>query len=206
MIFKNRSVDEPEPKRRAKRRRLWMTVISILAAGVVLAAVALGIQNHADKVLTGQMIQTETELKTTGARIADIKDHRFGSMADYINAYARVEPLLNDYDHELHQYVDLCNRAQLRDEGVRLINIKPLRHRHNSEICRNTSGIIELIGRINAVMKKEVSVIGDMSSLPEQEQVQFWHEEFVPLLEQEHALRETLLLVGQRMSPGPTTN
>ena len=46
-----------------------------------------------------------------GGTIVEIKDHRFGSMADYINAYARVEPLLNDYDHTVHEYVDLCNKA-----------------------------------------------------------------------------------------------
>jgi hypothetical protein len=68
-------------------------------------------------------------------------------------------------------------------------------------ICRDASGIIELTGQINAVMTKEASVIRDMSSLPEKEQVQFWHEEFAPLLTQEHALRETLLAVGQRTSP-----
>jgi len=35
---------------------------------------------------------------------------------------------------------------------------------------------------INSVMKKEASVIHDMNSLPEQERVQFWHEEFMPLI------------------------
>jgi hypothetical protein len=103
------------------------------------------------------MIQTETDLETTGARIADIKDRHFTSTADYI-----------------------------------------------TDICRDASGIIELTGQINAVMKKEASVIRDMSSLPEKEQVQFWHEEFAPLLTQEHALRETLLVVGQRTSPEST--
>jgi hypothetical protein len=150
------------------------------AGGVVFASIALGIQNHDDHVLTAQMLQTETDLKTMGGTIVEIKDHRLGSMADYINAYARVEPLLNDYDHTVHEYVDLCNKAQLRDEGGVLINIKPLRRRRNSDVCRNASEMIELIGQINAVMKKEVSVIRDMSSLPEKNQVQFWHEEFVP--------------------------
>jgi hypothetical protein len=126
-------------------------------------------------------------------------------MADDINPYARVEPLLNDYDHELHKYVDLCNRAQLRGEGGLLPNIKPLRHRHKSDVCRNASGMIELVGQINAVMKKEVSVIRAMNSLPEKEQVQFWREEFVPLLAQEHAWRETLRVVGQRMAPESTS-
>ena len=176
----------------------------MLAAGVVTVLAVLGIQNHEDHVLTAQMIQTETDLKTTGARIADIKDRKFTSMAEYVSAYSHVAPLLDDYDHKLHEYVDLCNRAQLRDERWLLINIRSLYRRHNSDIRRNASGIIELTDQINAVMKKEASVIRDMSSLPEKEQVQFWHEEFAPLLTEEHALRETLLVVGQRMSSEPT--
>jgi hypothetical protein len=207
MIFKNNCVDELDVQKRPKKSRFWMVVVSlIVTGGVVAGVVALGIQNHEDQALTAQMLQTESDLKTMGSRIADIKDHRFGSMADYINAYARVEPLLSDYDHKLHEYVDLCNKAQLRDERGSLITIKPLHHRRNSEVCRNASGMIELIGQINAVMKKEVSVIRDMSALPDKEQVQFWHEEFAPLLAQEHALRETLLIVGQRMAPQPTPN
>jgi hypothetical protein len=150
------------------------------------------------------MIQTEADLKTTGARIADIKDRHFTSMADYISAYSHVAPLLDDYDHKLHEYVDLCNPAQLRDEGWLLINVKSLHRRHDSDICHDASGIIELTGQINVVMKKEASVSRDMSSLPEKEQVQFWHEEFAPLLTQEHVLRETLLVVGQRTSPEST--
>jgi hypothetical protein len=54
-------------------------------------------------------------------------------------------------------------------------------------------------------MKKKTSVIRDMSSFPEDEQVQFWHEEFVPLFAQEHALRERLALAGQRMSSETTS-
>jgi hypothetical protein len=45
-------------------------------------------------------------------------------------------------------------------------------------------------------MSKEASVIRDMSSLPNEEQVQFWYEEFVPLLAQEHALRERTGISG----------
>jgi hypothetical protein len=85
-----------------------------------------------------------------------------------------------------------------------LIDIKSLRRRHNSDICRDASGIIGLTAQINTLMKKEASVIRDMSSLSEKEQVHFWHEEFAPLLTQEHALREILLVVGQRTSPQST--
>ena len=67
----------------------------------------------------------------------------------------------------------------------------------------NASEIIQLVRQISSVMRKEASVIRDMSSFPEGEQVQFWHEEFVPLLAQEHALRERLALAGQKMSSEP---
>lgn len=203
-MFTNDKVDEADLQRRQPRFRFWIVFSLIVAGGVIAVVIELAIQSHDERVLTGQMIQTETDLKTTGAEIADIKDRKFDSMADYINAYAHIEPILDEYDHKLHQYVDLCNRAQVQDEQWLMINKKSLHHRHNSEICHNTSGIIELTGQINAVMKKEASVIRDMSSLPEQEQVQFWHEEFAPLLTQEHALREELLSVGQRMSQQPT--
>jgi len=203
-MFTNGKVDEADLQRRQPRFRFWIVFSLIVAAGVIAVVIELAIQSHDERVLTGQLIQTETDLKTTGAEIADIKDRKFDSMADYINAYAHIEPLLDEYDHKLHQYVDLCNRAQVQDERWLMINKKSLHRRHNSEICRNTSGIIELTGQINAVMKKEASVIRDMSSLPEQEQVQFWHEEFAPLLTQEHALREELLSVGRRMSQQPT--
>ena len=69
-----------------------LLVISILVAGVVTVLVVFAIQNNEDHVLTAQMIQTETDLKTIGARIADIKDRNFTSMADYINAYSHVTP------------------------------------------------------------------------------------------------------------------
>jgi hypothetical protein len=147
MIFKNSSVDGSDPKKR-KRFRLWVIVMSLMGGGVVAVLIALGIQDHDDHVLAAQMIQSEAGLKTTGARIADIKDHEFKIMADYVNAYARVEPLLHDYDHKLREYIDLCNKAQLRDARRLLINIEPLHHRDNSDVCRNTWTIIELMGQI----------------------------------------------------------
>jgi hypothetical protein len=57
------------------------------------------------------------------------------------------------------------------------------------------------VRQINEVTKKEASVIHDMAALPPQEQLQFWHEEFMPLAAEEHALRENLLIAGQQASP-----
>jgi len=72
-------------------------------------------------------------------------------------------------------------------------------------VWRNNTEVIDLVRQVNEVMKKEASVIHDMASLPGEEQVQFWHDEFMPLAEQEHALREQLLIAGQRASPGRAT-
>jgi len=44
-----------------------------------------------------------------------------------------------------------------------------------------------------------------VSNMPENEQVQFFHEEFLPLAKEEHALREQLPEVGQRSSSSPST-
>jgi len=195
-----------EPKNAGKRFHLWAIAGSSILLGLILSvAIALGIQNHNDSVLGAQVAQSESELRTLGAQIAAIKDHRFGTMSEYIAAYARVEPLLKDYDLKLQQYSELCRTGQQRDQKRGLINIQRLHSRHNAEVWRNNGELIELVRQVNEVTKKEASVIHDMASLPAQEQVQFWHEEFMPLAEQEHALREQLLLLGQRVSPQRAT-
>ena len=216
MIFRRSSVDQSEaatapettsePKGAAKGFRIWVIAGSSILLGVVLSvAVALAIQRHNDGVLNAQVAQSESELRTLGAQIAAIKDRQFGTMSEYVAAYARVEPLLKDYDQKLQQYSELCSTAQQRDEKRGLINIRRLYSRYNAEAWRNNSALIELVGQVNEVTKKEASVIHDMASLPADEQVQFWHDEFMPLAAQEHALREQLLLVGQRASPERAT-
>ncbi len=124
-------------------------------------------------------------------------------MEDYVKTYAQIEPLLNEYDQKLQEYSALCDTAQERERERHVLNVQRLHKRSHPQVCRNTTEIVGLIRQINSVMKKEASVIHDMSSFPEQEQVQFWHEEFMPLLAQEHGLRERLLLEGERVSLQP---
>ncbi len=185
---------------------VWVSAASsIVFTLLLIVAIALGIQNHNDRVLGAQVAQSESELRTVGAQIAAIKDRQFGTMSEYIAAYARVEPLLKDYDQKLQQYSELCSTAQQRDQKRGLINIRRLHSRYNAEVWRNNSELIELVRQVNEVTKKEASVIHDMASLPAEEQVQFWHDEFMPLAAQEHALRERLVLAGQRVSPERAT-
>jgi hypothetical protein len=204
-IDKSESAARPgatrESKGTPKGFHIWVIAgSSVVLAAMLSVAIALGIRDHNDRVLGDQVAQSESDLRTVGAQIAGIKDRQFETMNEYIAAYAQVEPLLKDYDRKLQRYSELCNTAQQRDQKRGLINIRRLHSPYNAEVWRDNSELIELVRRVNEVTKKEASVIHDMTSLPAEEQVQFWHEEFVPLTEQEHALRERLLLVGQRVS------
>lgn len=194
------------PKGTAKRFRVWVIAgSSLVLAAALSVAITLGIQTHNDRVLDAQVAQSESELRALGAQIAAIKDHQFATMNEYIAAYARVEPLLKDYDQKLRHYTELCNTAQQRDEKRGPINIQRLHSRYNAEAWRNNSELLEIVRQVNEVTKKEASVIHDMASLPAEEQVQFWHDEFMPLAAQEHALRQQLLIFGQRASPERAT-
>ncbi len=59
------------------------------------------------------------------------------------------------------------------------------------------SEIIGLVRQINEVTKREISVVHAMASRPEPESMRFWHERFMPLAVQEHALCEQLQVVGE---------
>jgi hypothetical protein len=68
------------------------------------------------------------------------------------------------------------------------------------------SEIIGLVREINEVTKRQISVVHAMASLPESERMRFWHEQFIPLGAQEHALREQLQVVGQGRTPTLPSN
>jgi len=204
-MFRPGGMDQSEPKAGVKRLRIWMIVVALVVASALGVGIVLGVQNHEDHVLSAQITQTEVQLRALGAQIADIKDHEFKTMAEYVAAYAQIEPLLTEYDQTLQEYSELYNTAQQRDQKRGLLNIQRLHSRYNPEVWRNTLELIALIRAINEVMKKEASVIHDMGSIPEQEQVQYWHEEFMPLVAQEHALRERLVIAGQKVSQERST-
>ena len=204
-MFRSSRTGQSEPKAAANRRRIWIIALLLIVTSALSVAIILGVQNQEDHALTAQITQTEAELRVMGARIANIKDHQFETMAEYVAAYAEIEPLLTEYDQKLQQYSGLYSKAQERDQKRGLINIQRLHNRYSPEVWRDTSELIALIREINDVMLKEASVIQDMGTLPEQEQVQFWHEEFMPLVAQEHALRERLVIAGQKVSQERST-
>lgn len=186
------------------KRSLIFVVLAAVLIGLVVDAIAMGIENHTDRVLDAQITESQSEMRLVGGQIARMKDRDFESMAQYIQVYKRIEPLVDEYDQKLQRYTGLYRIAEQRDQHRSVIRFGRTRLRHQPDVWRDGWKIIDLVRQVNEITKKEVSVIHDMSNLPESEQVQFWHEEFMPLADEEHALREQLREVGQRSS-SPST-
>jgi len=181
---------------------------ALLAGGavvVIVAVVAIAfIQEHNDRGLTEDLDRTAVELQILGRQITEIKDADLKSMNDYISAYAQVEHLQSDYDQKLQKYSELYSLARKRDSDRGPFNVERFHRKHHPETWENMSEIIDLVRQINELTKRETAVVHAMASLPEQERVRFWHEQFVPLAAEEHALREKLLVAGQGMPPDET--
>jgi cell division protein FtsB len=119
---------------RKNPKRAWLIGASSVVLVVALClAIALTVQNHNDRELEARIEQSQSELMVTGAQIADIKDHQFGTMGEYIEAYARAGPLLGIYDQKLQQFSDLCNMAQERERKPRLVRMQRWFGRYHPE-------------------------------------------------------------------------
>ena len=123
-------------------------------------------------------------------------------MNDFIAAYAQVEPLEKEYDQKPQKFTDLYKTAKERDSHRSLLDFQRLRGSHHPESWEKMSQIIEIVRQINDITKREISVVHAMSSLPEPERARFWHEQFMPLAAQEHALRQELRVVGEESPTG----
>ena len=104
----------------------------------------------------------------------------------------------------MQKYVDLCNLARQQDVQRGLINVERLQGGYHLETWQNMAEIVALVRQINELTKREIAVTHGVAALPEKERVHFWHEQS-PLAAKENALREQLLVVGERVSPDRQT-
>ena len=182
-------------------RRYSIVAVVILVACIATAGVTLVVRDRNEKEMLSQLERSQAELRTLGGQIANIKDAGLTSANDFISAYAQIEPLEKEYEGKLQQFSALYERARERDSHRGWLDLERLRGRHHPETWEKMSEIIGLVRQINEVTKREISVVHAMASLPEPERVRFWHEQFMPLAAQEHALREQLQVVGQDRTP-----
>ncbi len=198
----NETAAVPDTEKKRRLPRYAVVTAAILCIGVITVATALAIQDRKDEAIAAEIARSESGLRERGAQIASIKDANLTSMNDFIAAYAQVEPLEKEYDQKLQKFTELYRNAKERDSHRSLLDVQRLRSRHHPESWEKMSQIIDLVRQINEITKREISVVHAMSSLPEPERARFWHEQFMPLAAQEHALREELQIVGQGQPSG----
>jgi hypothetical protein len=176
----------------------------VIVAILVVLGVASAVQDRRDKALATEIERTQFELLGLGGQITAIKDADLTTTNDYIAAFAQIEPIQKEYDEKLQKFSDLYSYARERDSHRGLIDIQRLRGKHHPETWDRMSEIIALVRQINDITKRESSVVHAMVGLPDAERPKFWHEQFLPLAAQEHALREKLVIVGQGKPPTPS--
>jgi len=185
-----------EQKSRAVPRYALFSGAAILAV-IVGVLTTFAIRDRRDKELAAELERTQSELLGLGGQITAIKDADLTTANDYIAAFAQIEPIQKEYDEKLQRFSDLYTHARERDSHRGLLYIQRLRGKHHPETWDKMSEIIGLVRQINDLTKRESSVVHAMAGLPDAERAQFWHEQFLPLAAQEHALREKLVIVGQ---------
>jgi len=190
-----------EPVNKQGIRRYAIVAVVILVACIAAAGVTLVVRDRNEKEMLSQLERSQAELRMLGGQIANIKDADLTSTNDFISAYAQIEPLEKEYEVKLQQFSGLYERARERDSHRGWLDLERLRGRHHPETWEKMSEIIWLVREINEVTKREISVVHAMAPLPEPERMRFWHEQFMPLAAQEHALREQLQDVGQGRTP-----
>jgi hypothetical protein len=182
-------------------RRYAIVAVVIVVVCIAAASVTLVVRDLNEKEMLSQLDRSQADLRVLGGQIANIKDADLTSTNDFISAYAQIEPLEKEYETKLQQFSALYDRARERDSHRGWLDLERLRGRHHPETWEKMSEIIGLVRQINEVTKREISVVHAMASLPEPERMRFWHEQFMPLAAQEHALREQLQVVGQDRTP-----
>jgi len=182
-------------------RRYAIVAVAMLVACIATAGVTLVVRDRNEKEMLSQLERSQADLRMLGGQIANIKDADLTSTNDFISAYAQIEPLEKEYEVKLQQFSGLYERARERDSHRGWLDLERLRGRHHPETWEKMSEIIGLVREISEVTKRQISVVHAMASLPEPERMRFWHEQFMPLAAQEHALREQLQVVGQGRTP-----
>jgi hypothetical protein len=121
------------------------------------------------------------------------------NMDDYVRGFSEIGPVLDTCDRHLQRITDLYNEARERDR--RLLRVERLYRKPHFTNWESMSEILDITRALSKVMRQETSIVQTMAQRPESEQMQFWHEHYLPLESQEKGLRAKLLIVGQRMTP-----
>ena len=158
----------------------WVYATGAALIVITILAIAFAVQEHNDRVLSEEIprLLPHCRMWAKAIRDADLKD-----MNDYVRLYSEMAPLLDDYDRNLQRITYLYSEARQRNK--RVFNVARLYRKPHVTNWESMSEILDITRQLGKVMREESSVIHNMAELPQSEQMQFWHEHYLPLDAQE---------------------
>lgn len=178
-------------------RHKSVTVIVGMCFVVVLSlAVTFGIQNGSDRVTTTQLEEVANGWHGIAVRIGTIKSRHLRTTRDYIEAYEEIGSLLPEYDSKLQRTMKILSTAEQRDRNRGPLNIRQFFDGGNEQkLLLWDNQMFQELRRDSNLTRQEVLAAKRMARLPQSYQVEFWNENFRPMLENERLLRQQMLLL-----------
>ena len=171
-----------------RRHRRVLSGVGMFFVVVMSLAVAFGVQNGNDRKLGNRAAQDTSDLAATLLKINLIKQRDLGTAADYVHAYAEVEPLLDTFDGDLQRCIDDQSAAVAMEQNRGPVNIQRLYSGHAAAM-KSDADALEIFRELAQIIRKEVTTIQMLAVLPDREQASYWQSEFQPLLAREDAIR-----------------
>ena len=190
-----------DPPNVALHRRITFAVGAVLTA-VLSIAITFGIQNGHDRFTTFQVESGMDAFKNVATQIGAIKSRDLRTTKDYIDAYGEIDSLLPQFDEKLKDYTRFLADAEQRDRDRGPLNIQRF-YKNDKDWLTWDNQMFALLSEDSAVTAKEVLVAKQMAGLPENEQVEFWKNNFQPLLENEDQLRKKITAIAQHVPGHP---
>lgn len=176
-------------------------VLGGLLAVILCVAATFGIQNGTDRRTTARVTEAGKDLGEIAAKIGAIKGRDLHTAQDYIRAYTEMGPLVNTFDSKLKSLTSVLSEAEASEKSRGPFSIQRLFGSKEKEWLAWDAQLYGVLNQDSELTKKEVSVINQMAGLPENRQIDFWKDNFRPLLEQENTLREKIASLKATMPP-----
>lgn len=182
-----------------RRHRVVSGLAGVIFVSVISLAVTFGIQNGEDRRLTTKVTEAVTELRDVAGRLGEIKRRDLETTDDYIKAYSEIDSLLPEFEVKLKQCELAFREAQRASYSRGLLNMQDFYKSHNRHTWPNLIALLNALWDIDSLTKHEVATVQRMATLQPANQVNFWREQFKPLLSQEDVLQRKLQIAATRV-------
>jgi hypothetical protein len=176
-----------------KNHKRVTMVLGALFTVTLCVAITFGIQNGNDRMATAQIEEGKKNFQDVAVKIGNIKSRDLRTTKDYINAYVEMEPLLTQFDDKLQHFTSIIAEAKQRDRNRGPFNIQQLYGDKEKEWLVWDTQMFDLLRQDSELTRKQVLVAKQMTTLSEEDQVEFWKKNFQPLVDEENVLRQKIM-------------